>query len=97
MSFSIATINATLYNGDNALSVGRTVREDRLSLGRFELTSIGVKLDMKSDTSMVAHVWLKSMSLDDTRPGRETAINRYNRLQAWESFMYPEFHEVALN
>ena len=47
------------------------------SLGKVELEMVSVAADVKSDTSVMAHVILRQCVLDDTRPGKEKGITRY--------------------
>ena len=57
-------------------SCGASQREDGRALARFQLESIVLDVDMKSDTSMKARFSLHRCELDDIRPGRENCITR---------------------
>ena len=55
---------------------GPLQRDPRKQLAKFQLDSIVVKLDMKSDNQMDAGVNLHTCLLDDLRPGAEDKITR---------------------
>jgi len=57
-------------------TTGTSTRNEKDSLGRFELQTIAVDGQMMSDTSMKASVILCKCVLDDTRPGREAGITK---------------------
>ena len=55
---------------------GQTLRAMEKSLALFEVQQIGASGRMLSDSSMECKVGLHSIVLEDTRPGRKTAITR---------------------
>jgi vacuolar protein sorting-associated protein 13A/C len=66
--FSVQTINLELYSA--AATAQDTLHN--ASLARFALNGSEVKLKMLSDSSLEAEVALKSFTVSDTRPDKET-------------------------
>ena len=57
-------------------TAGAGDRDDASALARFQLQSIVLAADVKSDTSMKARFSLHRCELDDIRPGRDAGITR---------------------
>ncbi|ELU14385.1 hypothetical protein CAPTEDRAFT_224867 [Capitella teleta] len=83
--FTIESVRLELFIGDSGLSAGFVGRDPKLSLALLEMNIIGLTGNMRSDSSIEAHVLLNKCSLDDQRPGHEEGITRGNVLRVVEN------------
>ncbi|XP_074661340.1 intermembrane lipid transfer protein VPS13A-like [Tubulanus polymorphus] len=78
LAFTIERTGIMLYLGTSHLACGTGLvcRDPEKTLASFALKKLNVGLDMKTDSSMTAEVYMVTMELDDTRPGALEKITR---------------------
>jgi len=57
--------------------VGVAERDETKSLSEFQLSTLAVTVEMKSDNTVRAAAKLKSCTLFDRRPGKDAGITQY--------------------